>query len=191
LLEAAMADFPATGHTYLVDFQKFKVRLSFSSPTSLSYTVVNPDGSAGQSETVVIRVESIGAQLFLVTWQEHDKTTVVHVEDYANKAIITNITNPDLSFDQFHGTFTQIDGAARGEGTLTYADDIRPLFRNQDIACMTPRRIKLADPTWMCLAENAQRVFDVLTTGFMPPDGKWSDDKLALFKNWMDGGLHP
>jgi hypothetical protein len=184
-----MADFPAVGHSYLVDFQQFKVKLSFSSPTSLSYVVLNSDGSAGQSETVTIRVESIGPQLFLVTWQESDKTTVVHVEDYANNTIITNITNPDLSFDQLHGVFTLINGATGAP--LTYAHDIRPLFRDRDIACMTPRRIKLGDPTWMCVAANAQRVFDVLQAGVMPPDGKWPDDKLTIFKNWMDTGLHP
>jgi hypothetical protein len=185
-----MADFPAVGHAYLVDFQKFKVKLSFASLTSLSYVVVNPDGSAGQSETVTIRVESIGPQLFLVTWQEDDKTTVVHIEDYANNTIITNITNPDLSFDQFHGTFTQINGVA-ADTPLTYAHDIRPLFRDQDIGCMTPRRVKLGDPTWICVAANAQRVFNALQAGFMPPDGKWPDDKLSVFKKWMDGGLHP
>jgi hypothetical protein len=41
------------------------------------------------------------------------------------------------------------------------------------------------------VAQNAQRVYDVLAAGVMPPDSKWSDDKLSLFKNWMDGGLHP
>jgi hypothetical protein len=45
--------------------------------------------------------------LFLVTWQEADKTTVVHIEDYGRQTIITNITNPDLSFQQFHGTFIE------------------------------------------------------------------------------------
>jgi hypothetical protein len=186
-----MADFPAVGHSYLVDFQKFKVKLSFTSITSLSYTVVNPDGSAGQQETVTIRVESIGTQLFLVTWQESDKTTVVHIEDYVNNTIITNITNPpDLKFEQYHGTFTAIDGAVSG-APLTYAHDIRPMFRDQDIACMTPKQIKLGDPAWMCIAANAQRVFDVLQAGVMPPDGKWPDDKLTTFKNWMDGGLLP
>jgi hypothetical protein len=186
-----MADFPAVGHSYLVDFQAFKVSLSFSSLTSLSYTVLNPDGSAGQSETVTIHVESIGPQLFLVTWQEHDKTTVVHIEDYANNTIITNITNPDLTFEQFHGTFIQIADVVAGDVTLTYAHDIRPLFRDKDIGCMTPKGVRLGDSTWMCVAANAQRVFDVLQAGIMPPDGKWTDDKLNLFKNWMDGGLNP
>jgi hypothetical protein len=183
-----MAGFPAVGHSYLVDFQKFKVKLNFLSETSLSWAVLNADGSVAQAETDVIRAEAIGPQLFLVTWQENDKTSVVHIEDYANKTIITNITNPDLSFEQYHGTFTQLDGAPAAPG---FAHDIRPLFRDRDVACMAPRGVKLADATWMCVAANAQRVYGVLQAGAMPPDGRWPDDKLNLFKSWMDGGLQP
>jgi hypothetical protein len=100
--------FPAVGHRYLVDFKAFRVQLYFNSLTSLTYTGVAPDGSLGGSETVTIKVETIGDDLFLVTWQESDKTTVVHIEDYRYHKIITNITNPDLTFDQYHGTFTEI-----------------------------------------------------------------------------------
>jgi hypothetical protein len=100
--------FPAVGHRYLVNFKAFRVQLYFQSETSLTYTGVAPDGSLGGSETVTIKVEPIRDHLFLVTWQESDKTTVVHLEDYKDKTIITNITNPDLTFDQYHGTFTQI-----------------------------------------------------------------------------------
>jgi hypothetical protein len=186
-----MVAFPASGHSYLVDFKQFKVKLSFaSSSDSLTYVVQNPDGSAGQTETVAIRVEAIGPQIFLVTWQESDKTTVVHVEDYANNTIITNITNPDLSFEQHHGSFSRID-VAQPANPPSYAQDIRPLFRDRDVACMAPKGVKLADPAWMTVAANAQRVFDVLNAGLMPPDGKWPDANIELFKSWMDGGRQP
>src|SRR5260221_12321057 len=91
--------FPAVGHRYFVDFKAFRVQLYFASETSLTYTGIKPDGSFGNSETVVIMVNAISDDLFLVTWQESDKTTVVHIEDYAHHTIITNITNPDLSFN--------------------------------------------------------------------------------------------
>ena len=100
--------FPAVGHRYLVDFKAFRVELYFASMESMTYTQVRPDGSRGGSETVTIAVEPIRDQLFLVTWQEQDKTTVVHLEDYKENTIVTNITEPDLTFDQFHGTFTQL-----------------------------------------------------------------------------------
>jgi len=57
---------------------------------------------------VNISVEPIRDGLYLVTWQESDKTTVVHLEDFKNMTIITNITGPDSSFQSFHGKMTQI-----------------------------------------------------------------------------------
>jgi hypothetical protein len=92
----------------LVDFVAFQVELEFSSETSLTYYNLDKDGKRVGSETVAIKVEPITEGIFLVTWQESDKTTVVHVEDYVRRTIVTNITEPDLTFDQFHGTFRQL-----------------------------------------------------------------------------------
>ena len=100
--------FPAVSHRYLVNFQAFRVELYFQSETMLTYTSIREDGSRGDSETVSIMVEPIRDQLFLVTWQEADKTTVVHLEDYKNNLIITNITRPDSCFAKFHGQMTLI-----------------------------------------------------------------------------------
>ena len=100
--------FPAVGHRYLVNFTAFRVELHFSSATSLTYTGIRSDGSRGGSETVTIHVEPIADMIYLVTWQESDKTTVVHVEDYSKKTIVTNITDSDLTFSRYRGTFTQL-----------------------------------------------------------------------------------
>ena len=58
-------------------------------------------------------VEPLRDQLFLVTWQEKEGDTVVHIEDYKNNTIITNITDPGSNpthptFSRFHGTMKQI-----------------------------------------------------------------------------------
>jgi len=101
--------FPAVGHRYFVDFVAFRVELEFTSDTSLTYYNIDAHGKIAGSETVTIKVEPITDDIFLVTWQETDKTTVVHIEDYANHTIVTNITSPpNLTFDQFHGTFKQL-----------------------------------------------------------------------------------
>jgi len=122
------SDFPGTGHRYLVDFQAFKVIMSFASDTSLTYTPLKPDGSPSDPATVVIKAESIAPDIWLVTWTESDNTTVVHIEDYGRKTIITNITTPppDFRFDQFHGIFQ--DAAAPGR-TRAWANALtRRLF---------------------------------------------------------------
>ena len=100
--------FPAKGHRYLVDFKAFRVELYFPSDVSLTYTNLDHNGNPIGSETVPIKVEPIRDHLFLVTWQESDKTTVVHLEDYQENTIITNITDPDLTFSEYHGTMKQI-----------------------------------------------------------------------------------
>lgn len=100
--------FPAIGHRYLVDFQAFRVELYFPSTSSLTYTNLDKDDNPVGSETVSIKVEPIRHGLFLVTWQESDKTTVVHIEDYEKHTIITNITGPDLSFSEYHGTMKRL-----------------------------------------------------------------------------------
>ena len=185
------SNFPGSGHKYSVDFQTFKVNLFFASDVSLTYTVLNPDGSTGQIETVIIKVENVAPQVYLVTWVESDMTTVVHIEDYGRNTIITNITTPtpNFSFDQFHGTFQLLDGPPAA--TLTYGHDIRPLFRDKDIACMVPRGKLLSDSTWMCTPGNAEQVFNAVSIGRMPPDARWPPDRVALFKQWMVEGLKP
>jgi hypothetical protein len=100
--------FPGVGHRYFVDFVAFQVELDFASETSLTYYNLDKNGNKVGSETVTIKVEPITDGIFLVTWQESDKSTVVHIEDYNRQTIVTNITESDLTFDQFHGTFRQL-----------------------------------------------------------------------------------
>ena len=73
-----------------------------------------PDGTTGTPTQVTITIRPVRDQLFLVTWQEADSTTVVHLEDYKENTIVTHITSPgdatnsDLRFSIFQGTFTQV-----------------------------------------------------------------------------------
>jgi len=82
----------------------------------------------------------------------------------------------------------------------SFANDILPMFRPGDIACMTPKGIRIADATWMCdpTADqgfddhgNARRVFAALSAGFMPPGQKWTQDSLDLYSDWMTEGFQP
>jgi hypothetical protein len=81
-----------------------------------------------------------------------------------------------------------------------YAQDIEPMFRPGDISCMTRRGVRIGDAQWMCDPAanhgfndhgNARRVHAALSEGFMPPDGQWSQDWLAIYSNWMTDGFQP
>jgi hypothetical protein len=46
--------------------------------------------------------------------------------------------------------------------TVSFAADIRPLFREGDIKCMQKAGVKLDDPAWMCVPANARLVYGEL-----------------------------
>jgi len=75
-----------------------------------------------------------------------------------------------------------------GSMALSFATDIRPLFRDGDIECMRSVGIDLDDPIWMCVPVNAESVYGAVSAGTMPPDDPWPDDRVSLFKKWMDAG---
>src|SRR4051812_41234923 len=72
--EAMAGVFPGAGKKFLVDFQAFKVLLDFSDEHSLTYYSYRKDGSVGEQETVSIETEQIAGNIYLVRWQESDKT---------------------------------------------------------------------------------------------------------------------
>jgi hypothetical protein len=74
---------------------------------------------------------------------------------------------------------------------LSFATDICPLFRHEDIECMKPSGVDLDDPAWMCVPANAQSVYREVSGGTMPPDEAWPADRVSLFKRWMDAGFPP
>ncbi|MEI9992603.1 MAG: hypothetical protein WDM86_21545 [Rhizomicrobium sp.] len=83
----------------------------------------------------------------------------------------------------------------------TYTADIRPKFRDSDIACMKRNRVMLGEAAWMCdgapthgFADhgNARQVFTYLAgngAAPMPPDGPWSQAWLDTYKAWMNDGF--
>jgi len=84
--------------------------------------------------------------------------------------------------------------------TTSYGTDILPMFRPGDIACMSPKGVRLGDASWMCdpaadddFADyaNARRVFAALSSGFMPPGHKWSQDRLDTYSSWISDGFQP
>jgi hypothetical protein len=40
----------------------------------------------------------------------------------------------------------------------------------------------------MTVRANAENVYGTVASGSMPPDDPWPDDRVGLFKRWMDEG---
>ena len=80
---------------------------------------------------------------------------------------------------------------------VSFARDIRPLFRTVDISHMKSYGIKLDDYTFMSDPDNANKVLGTLSPHeddppAMPPSGPcWTEDQLALFAQWQKDGYQP
>lgn len=79
-------------------------------------------------------------------------------------------------------------GKTLEDSRVSFAANIRPLFRDKDINAMGSR-FDLSS----CedVRANAERIHGAVASGYMPCDGAWSDDRIALFKRWMNEGMHP
>jgi hypothetical protein len=79
--------------------------------------------------------------------------------------------------------------------TVSFKADILPLFTQMDIQHMNEQGVSLSDYDYMSQPDNASSVYDQVSTGAMPPswsgEEQWSDDKVTLFKEWMEGGYQP
>jgi hypothetical protein len=89
---------------YEANFGSWVHHLHFESETVMTLTT-----AAGDSETVQIAVTPIRPGVFLICWQEADKTTVVHVEDFENGIVHTNITTERIgAFIRRSGTLKKL-----------------------------------------------------------------------------------
>jgi hypothetical protein len=80
---------------------------------------------------------------------------------------------------------------------ISYAADIKPLFRAIDISHMKSFGVKLDDYTYMSNPDNANGVLANLSPHngqppSMPPGGPyWTAAQLALFDRWQKEGYQP
>lgn len=73
---------------------------------------------------------------------------------------------------------------------LSFASDIRPLFREMDIKEMISiSRFDLSKHE--DVKKHAQDIYGRVKSGDMPCDRAWSADKVQKFKQWMDEGMQP
>jgi hypothetical protein len=99
--------FPAIGQVYEANFGSWVFHLHFASETVMKIT--NVEGPFKEtSETVQIAVTPIRPGVFMIYWQEADKTTVVHICDFENGIVHTNVTEPNGVFIQHSGTLKEV-----------------------------------------------------------------------------------
>lgn len=79
------------------------------------------------------------------------------------------------------------------EHPLTFANDIRPMFTDMDVAHMKPAGIDLSDAASVKL--HADAIYRTVSTGSMPPqssgEARWTAQMCETFKQWQQQGCPP
>jgi hypothetical protein len=70
---------------------------------------------------------------------------------------------------------------------LSFATDIRPLFRDFDIESMKAGGMDLS--SYDDVKKFAAAILSRVEDGSMPCDEPWSKEQIAKFKQWMDDGM--
>ena len=72
--------------------------------------------------------------------------------------------------------------------TVSFEQDVRPLFRERDRESMKHRF-----DLWSVddVRANSSRILRVVEQGRMPCDGAWPQDQVDTLRQWVDGGMAP
>jgi len=106
---------------------------------------------------------------------------------------------PDRADDCVPASVQLEDPVTSKTAPVSFANDIRPLFRPIDLAHMTPLEVRLGDYDYMSDAtddhRNARAVGAFLSGAReprMPVGGPfWTAAQLALYQRWMTDGFQP
>jgi hypothetical protein len=71
---------------------------------------------------------------------------------------------------------------------VTFAQDIRPLFRDRDVRSMS---FAFDLSSYEDVRTNAEEIYARLADGSMPCDGSWASEDVERFRAWIDGGSPP
>lgn len=101
-----MQDYPF-GETWIFDIGVAEIEHHFPAAGRLRYRVLTGP-RAGSTETVALTVEPLRPGLFATSWQEGDRTTVVHVEDFERGEFLSHVTFADGRFMLHRGRMRRV-----------------------------------------------------------------------------------
>jgi hypothetical protein len=71
---------------------------------------------------------------------------------------------------------------------LSYAGDIRPLFRDRDVKSM---EFAFDLSSYDDVRTNGEAIYAQLAAGRMSCDGAWPEENVQRFRSWLDSGALP
>lgn len=100
-------NYPAVGHVYEAKFGDLAYHLDFKADgKTMEFSSVGTAAPVAEPVVAVTYTATeVAPQVFMVTWDEPDGSTVTHVEDFGQEIVYTNITLPDHQFLNYKGSF--------------------------------------------------------------------------------------
>jgi hypothetical protein len=69
---------------------------------------------------------------------------------------------------------------------MSFEENIRPLFRAEDVESMS---FAFDLGSYEDVSGHAEQIYSRLADGTMPCDASWPDEDLKLFRAWIDAGM--
>ena len=105
--------YPMIGKRYYVKFPTMSFYLNFISDKKLEFVVdQSPDLPKGSAHTVDITIKPLRDELYLVSWQEQNGNTIVHLEDFKKHQVHAFLTLKNLTFIKQTAPLIEVDAAA-------------------------------------------------------------------------------
>jgi len=101
--------FPMAGESFEVDYGDL-VATNVYAPDGASLTYAITGGAlAGATATVAFEWRHLHGGVYILSWQEADRSTVVHVDDFEGGRSLAFFTTPDGQFFRLEGSLRRLE----------------------------------------------------------------------------------
>ena len=102
--------FPFAGRSFEVDYGDLVATNVYAADgRSLAYEIT-AGAAKGNAASVRFEWRHLHEETYVISWQEADGSTVIHVDDFGAGRSLSFFTTPDGQFFRLEGTLTPFDG---------------------------------------------------------------------------------
>lgn len=98
---------PFVGKTFIFEYDGFIARDTFISDTEVAYEVLSGPAT-GIRGNAIFTSRKVSDTQYLITWQEDDGGTVVHLDDFEKGLSFSHYTNADHAFFVMDGRIREV-----------------------------------------------------------------------------------
>lgn len=99
---------PFVGKTFKINYGMFTAINSYDDDGIHMSFQITEGSLAGLTGTISYKWEHVADDIYVISWQEDDRSTVVHVEDFTNGTSRSFFTTQSLDFYRVQGSISEI-----------------------------------------------------------------------------------